>query len=176
MTTAPEMKAQVEDQQRPDLAALTPREMQELWFATIRHEWRSLVVVPASPGFSVLPIARALADVGGAIRGSPLLVLRAEGTDLNKIALLVSHLTNDASRVGSAAPRSARPRSADAEKAMIIAIDAVVTNPLVLPVALAADAVLVCVALGETPLESARHTVELIGRDRVIGSVLLRKP
>ncbi len=46
-------------------------------------------------------------------------------------------------------------------------------NPLVLPVALAADAVLLCVELGLTDLASARHSVELLGRDRLIGSVLL---
>lgn len=168
MTLGPEMKAYAESAGQQ--GALPARELQELWFATRRRDWRTLAVVPASPGFSILPIARALADVGSAIRTSPVQVVRAEGMDFNKIALLVMHMTSDARGAAARAAWTA----GESEKAMIVAIDAVVSNPLVLPIALAADAVLLCVGLNETKLEAARHTVELIGRSRLVGSVLLR--
>ncbi len=165
---------------------LPSRELQELWFATRRREWNSLVVVPASPGSSALHIAQALGEVGGAIRMSPVQVVNAEGMDLDRIALLVLDINGEAQpelkgSVWTMASASVSPggwdapagRSAPAARAIIIAIEAVAENPLVLPLALAADAVLLCVELGRTRLADTRHTVELIGRDRIIGTVLL---
>lgn len=170
---------------------LPSRDLQELWFATRRRDWKSLVVVPASPGSSVLHIAEALGEVGGAIRFSPVKLVNAEGLDLDRIASLVLDLgaegepdlrgemkgsvwTSGSGRSvpGNWDPREERP--APAEQATIVAIDAVAENPLILPVAFAADAVLLCVELGRTRIADARHTVELIGRERIIGAVLLR--
>jgi len=174
-----------------DRRGLPSRELQELWFATRRREWKSLVVVPASPGSSVLHIAQALGEVGGAIRMSPVKVVNAEGMDLDGIAMLVMDMSGEVDAepkpevLGSVwtsgspgAPGPGRDfpvgRGAAAARATIIAIDAVAENPLILPVALAADAVLLCVELGRTRLDDARHTVELIGRDRIMGTVLIR--
>ena len=171
---------------------LPSRELQELWFATRRREWKSLVVVPASPGTSVLQIAQSLGEVGGAIRMSPVQVVNAEGMDLDQIARLVLDIGDEAasevkaevkgsvwtSGSGGGAPGAwdlPNRRGAPAARATIIAIEAVAENPLILPLALAADAVLVCVELGRTRLDDARHTVELIGRDHIIG-VVLRRP
>ena len=159
--------------------ALPSRELQELWFATRRRDWKSLVVVPAGQGLSALPIAQALGEVGGAIRLSPVHVVNAEGLDLDRIAQLVMDMSPEFRQPDSvwtsgsvAGGRSVEPRIS-AHRVTIIAIDAVAENPLVLPVALAADAVLLCVVRGQTNLREARHTVELIGRDRMIGAVLL---
>lgn len=160
--------------------ALPSRELQELWFATRRRDWKSLVVVPAGQGLSALPIAQALGEVGGAIRLSPVQVVNAEGLDLDRIAQLVMDMSPEFRQPDSvwtsgsvAGGRvSVEPRIS-AHRVTIIAIDAVAENPLVLPVALAADAVLLCVVRGQTNLREARHTVELIGRDRMIGAVLL---
>jgi hypothetical protein len=137
--------------------SLPSRELHELWFASRRRDWKSLVVVPASPGRSALPIAQALGEVGGLIRMRPVQVVSAQGMDLPGIATLVMDMT--------------LPPGTD--RAIIVAIEAVVDNPLVLPVALSADAVLLCVQLGATEITAARHTIELIGRDRVIGCVLI---
>lgn len=171
--------------------ALPSRDFQELWFATRRREWQSLVIVPSSPGSSVLHVAQALGEVGGAIRMSPVKVVNAEGMDLDRIAVLVMDMSGEVtaeahpevkssvwtsgSSGGSAGWDVPTTRAAPPERATIIAIDAVAENPLILPVALAADAVLLCVEIGRTRLEDARHTVELIGRDRIIGTVLLRR-
>jgi hypothetical protein len=169
------------------VGGLPSRELQELWFATRRREWKSLVVVPASPGSSGLHIAQALGEVGTAIRMSPVQVVNAEGMDLDRIAKLVQDISGgDKAEVkeavwtsGSAArspggwdvPAAGR---APPGRATIVALDAVADNPLILPLALAADAVLLCVEVGRTKLEDARHSVDLIGRDRLIGCALLR--
>jgi hypothetical protein len=171
--------------------ALPSRDFQELWFATRRRKWRSLVVAPASPGSSVLHIAQALAEVGSAIRMSPVQLINAEGMDLDRIARLVQDISGEAKAEvkgepqpppvwtsgpagASAAGKDVAARSGPAERATIIAIEAVAQNPLLLPLALAADAVLLCLEIGRTKLDDAHHAVELIGRDRIIGTVLLR--
>ena len=158
--------------------ALPSRELQELWFASRRREWRTLAVVPAAPGNSALPIAKALGEVGGFIRMSPVHVINAEGLDLNRIASLVMDLTAGASAPAwSLNPPGTGPspgwESPGRQEAIIVALDPVVANPLVLPVALAADAVMLCVEVGKTTLTAAQHTVELIGRERVVGCVLI---
>jgi hypothetical protein len=55
----------------------------------------------------------------------------------------------------------------------IVILDSVLSNPAGIPVALAADAALLCVALGQTDFESAERTVELIGAERFVGSVTI---
>ena len=57
---------------------------------------------------------------------------------------------------------------------VIVALEPVVSNPLGIAIALAADAALLCVTLGETPVVSARRTVEMIGRERFLGCVVVR--
>jgi hypothetical protein len=160
---------------------LPSRDLQELWFATRRRDWRTLVVVPAAPGnSSALPIAKALGEVGGFIRMSPVHVINAEGMDLSKIAALVMDMTGNASSSAwtmnsPGSNPSSGWETATRAGATIVALDPVVVNPLVLPVALAADAVLLCVEVGKTELAAARHTIELIGRERIIGSVVIHK-
>jgi hypothetical protein len=56
----------------------------------------------------------------------------------------------------------------------IIAIDPVVLNPDGIPVALSADAALLCVELGRADITSARRTVQLIGREHFIGCVIVK--
>jgi hypothetical protein len=56
----------------------------------------------------------------------------------------------------------------------IIAIQPVVDEPLGVEVAQAADAVVLCVQMGKARVPAARRTIDLIGRERVIGAVLLR--
>jgi hypothetical protein len=158
--------------------ALPSRELQELWFASRRREWRTLVVLPAAPGSSALSIAKALGEVGGFIRMSPVRVINAEGLDLNRIASLVMDITGSAGASAWALnPPGNSPSpgwdSPARNEATIVALDPVVANPLVLPVALAADAVVLCVEVGKTSLAAARHTMELIGRERIVGCVLI---
>lgn len=56
---------------------------------------------------------------------------------------------------------------------LIIAIPPVVTQPLGLATAQAADLVVLCVDLGTTRLADARRTLELVGRERLAGCFLI---
>jgi hypothetical protein len=164
-------------------AGLPSRELQELWFATRRRDWKSLVLVPATPGRSAYPLAKALGEVGGIVRMSPVQVVNAEGLDLPRIAALVESMTiasaassvwvsSGVDKLGPAAAQT--PASRQQDPAMIVVIEPVAQNPLALPVALASDAVLLVLDLGASLLDEARHTIELIGRDRLVGCVLVR--
>src|SRR5688572_24427055 len=69
-------------------------ELQQLWFACLRREWASLVVVPAHEGGSGLAVAQALADVGSLHRGSPVKLINAEGIDLGATSRLIIEMTS----------------------------------------------------------------------------------
>jgi len=160
---------------------LPSKDVQELWFATRRREWKSLCIMPASPGPSVLGIARALAEVGQITRRIKIRIVNAEGMDLAAIADLVTTMMDEslAPLQSTTAWTSSSVRSSELApithgSPAIIAIESVITNPLVLPVALAADAVLLAVTQEQSDLRSARHSIELIGRDRLIGAVMVR--
>jgi hypothetical protein len=57
----------------------------------------------------------------------------------------------------------------------IISINAVVDEPLGIAIAQAADAVLLCVEMGRSRIGAARRTIELIGQERMIGALVIRR-
>jgi hypothetical protein len=146
----------------PGPAASPPFELQELWFATLRAEWTSLAVVPAHAGGSAYQIARALAEAGSLHRGTPVRLVKADAGDLAQTARFVDSLSRKTS--GGSTKRGGE---------VIIAVDPVVDNPLGIAIALAADAVLVTIELGVTDLDSARRTIEMVGRERLLGCVVV---
>jgi hypothetical protein len=125
---------------------------------TRREQWSSLVVVPAQPGASGLEVGRAIVSVGSQYREKPLRLIDAEGLPPGAALRLVRDI-----------------RSHVAQGELVVAcIDSVLTHPVGLEVALAAERALLCVTLGSTPFSAARHTLERIGQERFLGSVTLR--
>lgn len=58
----------------------------------------------------------------------------------------------------------------------IFAVDDVVSQPEVAPLVRAVDIALICVARGASTLAATRRAVELFGRDKIAGAVLLDPP
>jgi hypothetical protein len=137
---------------------LASRELQELWFATMRRAWKTLVVVPADTSVDAMSVALALGEFGGRHRGRPLRVSSTVGLDLTEVGNLVADVTV---QDGSQGVQS------------IIAIEPASDNPLGIAAALAADAAILLIGLGSTPLHCARHAVEQIGAERFLGCVLI---
>ncbi len=179
--------------------AVPGRDAQELWFALARKRWYSLVLVPADEGRSVASIATALADVGGRLRDSPVTAIVAESMDYESARMLadlqlrvqVDRMDVDAVDVKAVivAPSEAteddrRPGAGNARPArllppagqVVVAIQPIVVEPLGVAIAQAADAVVLCVELGRTRFKAARRTIELIGRERIAGTVLVGWP
>ncbi|WXH29682.1 hypothetical protein WA016_03641 [Myxococcus stipitatus] len=130
--------------------------LQRLWFALERRGWAYLTVVPAHPGAPALEAATAILEAGAPYAAT------------QKI-----HLEDATGIAPAEAPRRVlelRERVSRGERVVVI-IDSVLTRPASLPLALAADGVLLCVTLGETDFGSANKTMEFIGADRFVGSV-----
>jgi len=149
----------------PRESAAAP-EMQELWFSLAHHPWSLLVLVPASEGGSTAAIATRLADVGRRLREVPVtFLIMADTIDYPTAGRIVKAL-------GAATRQDASPEDVPASK-VVVAIPSVISEPLGLVVAKAADLVVLCIEKGKTALPSARRTIRLIGRERIAGSLLV---
>ncbi len=137
-------------------------EFQGLWFRLARSNWTSLVLVPADEGLSAAGVATALADVGRRLRNTPVTFLVMAGSiDYASAGKFVSAVTGQQGAADG--PPSSR---------VIVAVPSVIEQPLALAVTDAADAVAVVMRTGGTAKESAERTIELVGRDRILGCVL----
>jgi hypothetical protein len=150
------------------LRAHTPsREVQELWFGLARLHWTSLVLVPADEGESAAALATSLAEVGRRLRDAPVtFMILADPIDYASAGKVIAAVASSR-RNGNAPPLEPSGR-------VIAAIQPVVVEPLGLAVTEAADAVVLCIELGHTGLAAARRTIELVGRDRIVGCVTVQ--
>jgi hypothetical protein len=136
-----------------------PNELLHLWMQlTQRERWSSLVVVPAQPGASGLDVGRAIASVGSQYLEKPVRLINAEGLAPGAASRMVRDIRSHAEQGG----------------VIVICIDSVITHPVGLGVALAAERALLCVPLGSTQFSAAQQTLKLIGKERFLGSVTLR--
>ena len=145
-------------------AQLPTIDAQQLWFRVRLQEWSSLVIVPVGSGGTAAETASRLCEAGRVLSEGPVSVLHAERMEPSAIADLMVELSNR--------PKSGRT-AADQQR-LVISVDPVLTNPLGTGIAQAADAALLCVELQKATLADARATIELVGRERFIGSVLFR--
>jgi hypothetical protein len=141
-------------------------EIEGLWFRLARMQWRTLVLVPADEAASAVEVTAALADVGRRLRVGPVTFLLLSGP--MEFAA--------AGKIVRAVGGRRGPAGTDEEHKegrLLIAIPPVVTEPLGLAVTEVADAIVLCVERGASRLRFAERTVELVGRDRIIGAVML---
>jgi len=138
--------------------AAPSHEIQQLWFALRRKEWSSLAVIAVEPNTSARFIAEGLAAVGELHRGVPVKLVNGEGATVAASSRLAVALSTHV-----------------AAGAMAIAVlDSVVENQAGIPVALTADAILLAVSLRRSKRSSLERTLELLGKDRVLGTVAIR--
>jgi hypothetical protein len=135
---------------------------QGLWFTLSRSRWASLAIVPADAGESSAGLATALADVGRRLRNTPVTFLVMAGSvDYASAGKFVSSVAGKGERAPHEFPTSR----------VIVAVPPVIIEPLALAVTDAADAIAIYVRKGSTHLDAATRTIELLGRDRIIGCV-----
>lgn len=188
---------------RPKRNGSSRRQFEELWFTLARRRWNSVVLVPTDPGGSAASIGKSLAEVGTRLSEIPVTAVAVSTLEYASALALVD-LQEYANRErrgrvervptinvtgaevhgvaaaagGASAPRAvATPSDALAPlptARLIIAIPAVVSEPLGLAAAQSADAIVLTIELGRTRLQDARRTIELVGRDRIAGCFLVR--
>lgn len=138
-------------------------EMARLWLSLRAGErpWRSLALVPASAGCgpdTLLQIAVALARVGMEHVGEPIQVADGTRLTLGQVTPFIERVTEFTSTGGT----------------VLVSVSALKDNITALPVVKAADCALLCVVMGDMSLKEAQITVEQIGAQHFLGSVMLR--
>ena len=141
------------------MTALPPTdpEWQRIWFSARQHGWNSLAIVPSHSGIDVLAIAKALAATGRAHGERPVGVINATGVQLENVQQVIATL-------------GALP---DRGESALVPVDPIDENPSAVAIVQAASAALLVVRLGESRLGPANLTLEMIGRNRFLGSVIL---
>ena len=130
---------------------------QRIWFSTRQQNWESLALIPSDPGVDVVRLAEALVAVGRQHGERTVTLLNATNV----------HLENVQHTVESISAMTARGEW------VIVAVDPVVENPSSVAIVRATSASLLVVRLGASLLPSARAAIDVIGRDRFLGSVVL---
>jgi hypothetical protein len=143
----------------------TSRQFQELWFALLQRSWRSLALVPGDAGGSANEIAISLTEVGRVLHESVSSFVTTDTLDYASAAEVVA-------AAGSSTPAGTRP--VEPVGRIIAALPPVVADPLGLKIVAAADLVVICIEMGRTRLAAVRRTIELVGRDRIAGCLLIQ--
>lgn len=169
----------------PAIAPFRARELQELWLRLAGEEWSSLVVIPASPEGSTVDFACSLADIGSTLSDhavSAVTVTEIAPGSARALAALADDVRRRQKRLqeghavegGEDAPedRDASMIIGSAGR-IIIGVPSVIATPVSLAVAQAADLIVLGVEMGRTNTKDVKRSIELIGRERVAGCVLL---
>lgn len=130
---------------------------QKIWFATQGTPWRTLAVVPGDGKTGSLEIATLLMMIGRR-HGEPVYV-----ADLRRVTPRYSRAFSEI--IGWHVAQGDR---------VVLATCATSENISTIPLARAADCALLCVTLGATPIRGVEDTIAQIGKERFLGSVVLR--
>jgi hypothetical protein len=133
--------------------------LQRLWLSLTRRRWRSLAVIGASKGLPTLEVSNLLAEMASWYRGESSCVVDFRDTRLR----LVEH---EIQQLGI-------QMQAEQSDRAIIALRSIFENPTALLFAQAVDSVVLCVGIGTTHVASAEKTIDEIGRDRFLGSIVI---
>jgi len=142
-----------------------------LWLQ-LRGEWSWVVIVPGEPDYSTAELARALSQTGTRLSIYPVEFIEAKDLDLDSSTRLIARLgISDGTAGGS--PTQDRQQFASSSHAppitkTVVALESPLANPLALPIALAADGVVLCVRRGRDRIKSVRDTVQAIGPERIL--------
>jgi len=155
----------------------TPRHVDDLNLVCVklRGDWSWIVVVPAEPGFSTAEIAHSLSQVGRRLSAGPVDFIQAYDLDEGSAAWLVDLLKPVAGPdAWPDEPRTSRSTTwTKPVTRTVVTVQSPLSHPQALPIALAADGVVLCVRRGRTLVESVRKTIAAVGADRVLCCVLI---
>lgn len=139
-----------------EASAPSTRDWERLWLAIQRSSWMSIALVPIGEGLDTPALAAALADVGQKHLGAKVLV-------------------HDATKVSLSTLRDAVAELIDREDRCIVALSPLARSPAGVELARAADAVVLCIALGQSAIAEAEKSAFDVGNERVLGAVIVRK-
>jgi hypothetical protein len=144
-------KTEVAQAPRPEEATL-----EGCCFTVLHAEWSTLALVATEPAAPSRAIAAALVDAARSYRLGQIRVLDATGDAAADVARLVDDLAAPRGEAGRVVVTVPHPSAACG------------------PILVAVDAVLLLVRLGASRLRAVREAMELAGRARVLGCVVVR--
>jgi hypothetical protein len=125
-----------------------------------QRSWRSLAVLAARDGVETLETANSLARMGWWYTGQPSCVF-----DMRDLSLrLLEHQIRDMAAQLQGGER------------VFVALRSLNENPTAAPLAMAADAVVLCVQLGRTDMRAARQAIASVGKVKFLGTLLVGPP
>jgi hypothetical protein len=171
--------------------------------ARSRAEWRTLAVVAASPDLDTMHVAHALSQMAALDPQSRVLLVNATPksaadsvhgkvedifdelggmkrfVDGNYDLIDVTELGRNDAEVGliytpqllDYLTAGDRPRRYNT---VVLALGSLLTSATSIPVARSADRVILTVGLQKTSFSDARRTIEIVGRERIVGAVSVR--
>jgi hypothetical protein len=151
-------------------------EAQELWLAITRREWQTLAVIPAHRDGSALSIATALAEAGSLLRGRPVELFSADRADhgvTGEQSVVLNGRATSHIPLHTVPDGGLPPALEKFER--VVALEPLALNPMGATIAQAAEAVLMVAESGVTEIRNAKRTVEMIGRERFLGCVLVSR-
>jgi hypothetical protein len=132
-------------------------EWQRVWFAIRQHTWSSLALVPSHSGIDVVKIAHTLVATGKLQGERPVALVNGTGVQLGNVQQVITEMTAVGER----------------EEYAIVPVDPIQDNPSSIAIVQAASIALLVVRLGESLLGSAQTTLDVVGRSRFIGSIVV---
>jgi hypothetical protein len=132
--------------------------LQKVWLASQKRKWRTLALLGATKSVDTMRLAEIFAKLAWSFTGQPSCVF-----DLRDLTprLVEYHQREIAAQVEGGAR-------------VFIALRSTVDNPTAIPLARAADGVLLAIDLGEARFKIADQIVAEVGRDRILGALVLR--
>ena len=177
-------------------------EIQHIWFELARSRpWRSVALVPVEENHSTLAVSHEMAEMAALDPRQRVLLVNATGIPGSE-RVNVPQQSSGQVYTGPVPMANARYHLLDCAKLgyddatvglvelpkllddvrtgtgqftlLIVATAALVTRPAAVPIARSVDAVAICTFLGMTRFLAAKRTIDLIGEDRIVGSIALR--
>ncbi|HEX9486853.1 MAG TPA: hypothetical protein VF976_07290 [Gemmatimonadales bacterium] len=147
-------------------------------WSQLRGDWSCVVVMPSEPDDSTAGLGRALSEVGARLSVYPIEFIEANGLDLDSSTRLIARVGTSADAAGRRAPTNgssfASSTWAPPITRTIVALESPLANPLSVPIAYAADGVVLCVRRGRDRIASVRDTIQIVGADRILCCVLIQ--
>jgi hypothetical protein len=135
-----------------------PHDVSALWYVLVSRPWTSLAVVSPDDGSKAWRLAERFLEVARQNQSSVFTAVNILNLNVERAAS-IAHAVSVVTAVGQ-------------RKRFVMAIDSPLENPIAIRVLSACDAVLLLLEKGRSRIPDAQRTVELVGRERLIGAVL----
>lgn len=128
-----------------------------MWLSLMAGGWSSLVVVPTDPGFSARVVTGVLVEVAASNDLGPFHIIDALGAS----PATGEQLAQELAAVVASGSRA------------VAAVDSLMQSLGGVPLVRDAEAVLLVVRLGSSNFEYVQSTIDIVGRERILGAVTL---